>query len=69
MLLGDGLDVDTSGRMLPTTSVDEYLAEIALWFGVPVSALDDIIPNIANFYDPRTKQMPLGMVPATNVQW
>ena len=37
------------GRILPTTSVDVYMAELALWFGVPPSQLSTVIPNIGNF--------------------
>lgn len=42
------------GIMLPTTSVDEYFAELALWFGVTPSELSTIFPNIGNFYSPGT---------------
>jgi uncharacterized protein (DUF1501 family) len=44
------------GRLLPTTSVDQYAATLASWFGVnPVgvngaaSELDAILPNLHNF--------------------
>lgn len=37
------------GRLLPTTPVDAYMAEIAGWFGVPQSELSTVIPNINNF--------------------
>lgn len=37
------------GRILPTTSVDAYMAELATWFGVPQSELSTVIPNIHNF--------------------
>ena len=33
------------GRLLPTTSVDEYTAELATWFGVPQSELSTILPD------------------------
>ncbi len=39
------------GIILPTTAVDEYFAEIAMWFGVPKRDLSIILPNISNFYD------------------
>jgi uncharacterized protein (DUF1501 family) len=38
------------GRLIPTTSCDQYFAEMALWLGVPVSSLPLILPNIGNFY-------------------
>lgn len=38
------------GRLIPTTSVDEYVAELALWFGVPNDEnLKLVLPNIENF--------------------
>jgi uncharacterized protein (DUF1501 family) len=37
------------GRILPTTSVDAYMAELAGWFGVPQSEISTVIPNINNF--------------------
>ena len=37
------------GRILPTTSVDAYMAELAGWFGVPQSEITTVIPNITNF--------------------
>jgi uncharacterized protein (DUF1501 family) len=40
------------GRLLPTTSVDEYSATLALWFGVQPSELESISPNIGRFSKP-----------------
>ena len=44
------------GRLLPTTSVDQYAATLATWFGVnpvgvngAVSEVDSILPNLKNF--------------------
>lgn len=37
------------GRLLPTTSVDEYTATLALWFGLSESDLPSIAPNIGRF--------------------
>ncbi|MDQ8204798.1 DUF1501 domain-containing protein [Pelagicoccus sp. SDUM812003] len=45
-----GSDQDTGrGRWLPTTSVDQYGATMARWFGVPESELATVFPNIGNF--------------------
>lgn len=37
------------GRLLPTTSVDEYSATLAKWLGVSPSELPSIAPNIGRF--------------------
>ena len=37
------------GRILPTTSVDSYMAELAYWYGVPNSEISTVIPKINNF--------------------
>ena len=37
------------GRLLPTTSVDQFAATLASWFGVPTSELGLVVPNIANY--------------------
>jgi len=40
------------GRMIPTTSCDEYFGELALWLGVPPSSLHLVLPNVGNFFSP-----------------
>jgi len=62
LLLGEGQDVGTSGRLLPTTSCDLYFAELAKWFGVSASDLETILPNIGNFYSPTSTTPPLGFL-------
>jgi uncharacterized protein (DUF1501 family) len=37
------------GRLLPSTSVDQYAATLARWFGVADSELPGILPNLAHF--------------------
>ena len=37
------------GRLLPTTSVDQYSSTLARWFGVAPSELPTIAPNIGRF--------------------
>jgi uncharacterized protein (DUF1501 family) len=37
------------GRWIPTTSVDEYSATLASWFGVSASNLPVVLPNIGRF--------------------
>ncbi len=50
------------GVYAPTTSVDEYFAELALWFGVPVSELDRVLPNVRSFYSPESGQPAVGFL-------
>lgn len=38
-----------SGRLIPTTSVDQYAATLARWFGVSDSNMSLVLPNIGNF--------------------
>ncbi|MEO1365738.1 MAG: DUF1501 domain-containing protein [Acidobacteriota bacterium] len=48
-----GNDLDTGrGRLIPTTSCDEYFAELALWLGVSPSDLTTVLPNIERFHIP-----------------
>ncbi|WP_295854695.1 DUF1501 domain-containing protein [uncultured Xylophilus sp.] len=37
------------GRLLLTTSVDQYAATLARWFGVPADALGGLLPNLRRF--------------------
>ena len=37
------------GRIIPSTSADQYAATLARWFGIPDTDLDVIAPNLANF--------------------
>jgi uncharacterized protein (DUF1501 family) len=37
------------GRLLPSTSVDQYAATLAKWFGVADAELPGILPNITRF--------------------
>jgi uncharacterized protein (DUF1501 family) len=53
------------GVMIPTTAADLYIAELALWFGVPASELSTILPNISNFYDVNSGTAPIGFMNMT----
>jgi uncharacterized protein (DUF1501 family) len=37
------------GQIIPTTSVDQYAATLAAWFGVPASSLVSVFPNLQYF--------------------
>jgi len=50
------------GIYAPTTSVDEYFAELALWFGVPAADLERVLPNVRRFYVPGSGAPPLGFL-------
>ncbi|HYF34992.1 MAG TPA: DUF1501 domain-containing protein [Prosthecobacter sp.] len=57
-------DLDTGrGRLIPTTSVDSYFAELALWLGVPKSSLPIVLPNIEHFYSLTGSDAPIGFLP------
>lgn len=56
------LNVSSRGNLLPTTSTDEYFAELALWFGVSQGQLEDILPNIREFYPSNATSGPLGFM-------
>lgn len=38
-----------SGRLLPTTSVEQYAATLGKWFGLDAADLALVLPNLANF--------------------
>ena len=52
------------GSLIPTTSCDEYFAELAQWFGVSNSELSTVFPNIRRFYSPSTSSRPVGFMGA-----
>lgn len=51
-----------SGRLIPTTSCDQFFAELALWLGVSPSDLTLVFPNIGNFYSPGSSSPPVGFM-------
>lgn len=48
-----GPDDTSLGRWIPTTSVDEYAATLATWFGVSATDLPTVLPNIGRFAKPN----------------
>jgi len=49
LALGGPNDANARGTLIPTTSVDQYGATLAQWFGVAAASLPQVFPNIGNF--------------------
>ena len=47
--LGGPSDTDTRGRWIPTASVEQYAATLATWYGVAVTDIPVVFPNISRF--------------------
>jgi len=45
-------DANNRGVWIPTTSLDQYGASLATWFGVDASKLGGVFPNLVNFKNP-----------------
>ena len=48
----NGPDDTRNGRWIPSTSIDEYSATLAKWFGVSTADLDSVFPNLGRFAGP-----------------
>ena len=53
LALGGPDDTDTRGRWIPTTSVEQYAATLATWYGLPTSDLATVFPLIGRFPTPN----------------
>ncbi len=42
-------DAVEDGRIIPTTSVEQYAATLARWFGLDEAGIDAVFPNLGNF--------------------
>jgi uncharacterized protein (DUF1501 family) len=62
-LLIDGPDdIGRGGRIFPRLSADQYFCELLRWFGVTPGDMDQVLPNIGNFYDPYSSSNPVGFL-------
>ena len=48
-LEGSQISNTDRGNFIPTTSLEEYFSELAIWFGLDVEDLELILPNVQNF--------------------
>ena len=48
LVLGGANDFG-DGRIIPTTSTDQYIATLLQWFGVSANDVTTLLPNLANF--------------------
>jgi uncharacterized protein (DUF1501 family) len=49
VIANNGPDDIGQGRLVPTTSVDQYAATLANWFGVSATDMVTVLPNIGNY--------------------
>ena len=49
LALGGPDDANTRGTMIPTTSVEQYAATMAQWFGVSAANVNSLFPYLSNF--------------------
>ena len=42
-------DTDTRGRWIPTTSMDQYAATLATWYGLAPTDIPTVFPNLSRF--------------------
>jgi uncharacterized protein (DUF1501 family) len=50
------------GRYIPTTSVDEYYAELARWLGIANADLPLVLPNLGRFHAVDSGAAPIGFM-------
>ena len=59
--IGNGMDIGHNGRLLPTTSCDEYFYELLRWFGVENTHFDVVLPNLNNFIPSKSETTSIGI--------
>ncbi|BCU79854.1 DUF1501 domain-containing protein [Luteolibacter sp. LG18] len=55
-------DIGRGGRIFPKLAADQYYCELLRWFGVSNGNMDQVLPNIRNFYDPASATNPVGFL-------
>ena len=63
-LEGKQISNPVRGNFIPTTSLEEYYAELALWFGLDEENLKDVLPNVDAFIttEGATKPKSIGLI-------
>ncbi|MEO8010309.1 MAG: hypothetical protein ABI650_01555 [Dokdonella sp.] len=51
----DNPDDTGFGQIIPTTSLDQYAATLATWFGASASDVADIFPSLSRFDQPNLR--------------
>ena len=62
-LEGEQISNKERGNFIPTTSLEEYYAELALWFGLDEEDLNIVLPNVDSFIpEGATKPESVGII-------
>ena len=62
-LEGEQISNKERGNFIPTTSLEEYYAELALWFGLDEEDLNIVLPNVDAFIpEDATKPESVGII-------
>ncbi len=60
--LSSDMVYSSKGILIPGLASDLYFAELAYWFGVPMSDLGLVFPNLSEFFDVTSGTQPLGFL-------